>query len=1742
MEPWLDSLSEDWKSEQRSSSPAPSLPLRRQSGSISLSGSQSRIPHLANSIRKDSNNGSFLRLRSTRGKALSRGEPVLKERTPSSLNVLGPSGSQKYSSLPRRASSVFSDSQNSVQHHSVREQSIDAETPEWKKRLVKGEDLTSDGFDLFSPSKLEGVFKEPTPSQLRSENDPEQLDNESLSRKPFALPQSNTFPQQFSSYRPPRNRLNDLEVLQEVTEDEEADRHDMSAISSELGRTGSLRGLVRNRVRSLERTDAVNAGPSSSRPSSSHSDKAVRSLRDPRWRTVSGQEELKNEFISPVTISKQNSIRVTAVRNSLDMDVKQLQSKLKVAAANQEVRPTSSSSDKDISYGHISAPADESKQDTTSQSLPDDLSMGTAGFSTYKVMMNARNAIPSSSESSMLPKDLSITEQSSHIRSGHRAPITINSSPPQHSRLSVDSFEHSHVSASAIESPQDTSVLHHVDAHVRPSSSGSPLKLFGNRDTYTNNKLMRILSQFEETSESSFDDLGDKLAAKTESILRMSQFGLGDLDDFGFEKEVPRPSPIQAFTINSDDRIFRHSVSKAEAPATPESSPVPANTSARDFQVDVPPVQSIITSRNDRTTTKRRKTLLDDHISVQDQELEVKITQIEEVATLAGTKRKDARPGDDGTLADPDILASRSLLRPVSASQRSNTKVPSASADIVQPVLVEEELTEALATELAHFAKEAVGVAQDSRKPSMATKDYMEEANKVMEFIRSKGKPLPHLTTIRSEVGNDADIDQEFDPDSTKDSFTRPPSRERVRKPRPDPRHPRHDSRIASYLRKYREDDDTENLTNISAAFGTLPVDKDASPTESKPRQDSISGVHEEQESNPPNMRILNHDETLRKRKHSASTVEGAQDSVGGRRPQSQDSSDHSTQHTFPTSSSTSGPKGVIASGTISIPDQVAGLTFDNEKKLWVKKLNANDKQQRPPMTEDDPFDSIPDLSVDETHENAAKAGTTKGPSVIVREPQVAQTVVRPTSSPEHGIERRKRQGRRSAENSDEDETTHSSLRSKASRHEAKLHEGVPSEPPAEPNATKKQPRVVTIAFSSPVVSAINYTNISEDDIDDLPREEDLPLDESEIDLSDMSVRRHTPNANISPFAPVEQIRMSRFDELQTVAFQPRTISPIAEQDEETGLANMSLVPVTQAIELTPAPQRAVIKHHKGAFRASSILCLTPLSDFSLHQVDVGKNPDQSYVEERQHPHALRQAHGSLTLAVDELIKAITDAAGDELFWEKLRQIDIAPGKLSSVHSLKEYCPVLNEISIPDNMIEHVGGLPGSVRTLDIHNNMLNDLTSWGHLANLQYLDVSGNQLETLDGFSSLVHLRSLKANNNRIASIDGIFNLKGLLDLQLRDNDISAVNFAGADLRCLKTLDLCHNGLREVRNLHNLPRLEELDISHNAIEEWLPEQSTRTISLRKLRASHNMLTSIHLTDMPILKSLDLDNNSINQIFDLSTAYNLGFLSLRDQDNAPNIVDLVLSTPHECRHIRLSSNTVANGSFALPSLPQYNLRELELAACGISTLPTKFGSSFPNCRQLNVNFNAINELTPLRGMVKLTHMFAAKNRISRLRRTCILMSKLTSLREIDIRENPLTVGFYSPTAKTMDGNQPSEEATYRLPEGSIKRDPSWIKRLDEVTGLKRRTIELLLTENCKNLVQLDGMPLHRAELVKKDRTWDKLTERGVLAIPVSSPTASCGSKIQTPKKNRASSEAGIGRNSATKSDGDVFDG
>ena len=216
-----------------------------------------------------------------------------------------------------------------------------------------------------------------------------------------------------------------------------------------------------------------------------------------------------------------------------------------------------------------------------------------------------------------------------------------------------------------------------------------------------------------------------------------------------------------------------------------------------------------------------------------------------------------------------------------------------------------------------------------------------------------------------------------------------------------------------------------------------------------------------------------------------------------------------------------------------------------------------------------------------------------------------------------------------------------------------------------------------------------------------------------------------------------------------------------------------------------------------------------------------------------------------------------------------------------------------------------------------------------------------------MDGFSFLVHLRRLRANNNHISNVDGVLDLDGLLELELSGNKITSVDFEGSELSRLQRLDLSSNQVEDIKHLDCLPALEELDVSRNVLVSFGPSSTGQGIPLQKLHMSHNDIEVIGLKYLPALRHLDIDGNKIREIQGLSSAYHLDFLSLRAQRAKSDIVEMVLTTANECRHIRLSSNSVVEGTFRLPVQPQNSLRELEIAACGILTLPERSACTFP---------------------------------------------------------------------------------------------------------------------------------------------------------------------------------------------------
>lgn len=377
-----------------------------------------------------------------------------------------------------------------------------------------------------------------------------------------------------------------------------------------------------------------------------------------------------------------------------------------------------------------------------------------------------------------------------------------------------------------------------------------------------------------------------------------------------------------------------------------------------------------------------------------------------------------------------------------------------------------------------------------------------------------------------------------------------------------------------------------------------------------------------------------------------------------------------------------------------------------------------------------------------------------------------------------------------------------------------------------------------------------------------------------------------------------------------------------------------------------------------------------------------------------------------------------------------------------------------------------------------------------------------------------------------------------------------------------LRDLDLSQNCLTSVRNIEWLPSLVTLDLSANQITRL--ESAASLISLRALRLSGNRLDRFDVKNFSSVSLLYLDQNCLPTVAGLGHCHNLEVLSIREQTSSSGedsgfALDLDPGSVKDIRKLFLSSNKLSRGCLC-PSAPLLQLQLLDVAACTLDALPQGFASDFPNLKVLNLNFNSIAELEPLVGMNCLARLSMVGNRLARMRRICQILSRLgragrdtqCSLRKLDIRGNPLTVGFYPPAltgngtnagrkqlkdqehAMTRRQEHPQDLSDalanlghtddiaqavtwedgakhdggvevndpFTVPSANPQADAKYLSRLDRATRLRRRVLELLLYAGTGgSLHTLDGLELRPSlgpDSSDMGQAWAKLEELGVL--------------------------------------------
>lgn len=1273
-----------------------------------------------------------------------------------------------------------------------------AGTPEWRKRLIRGEIPGGEQRDLFAPMGLESVFKPPTPGSVTQESiafakqDDQLWDfTDATSRQDSAMQRDESAPNDHDSQR--------------------VDGADDSGTGmfSPLG-TVNRAPWADKRPRVVDPySEGVSQGGQSD------------------VRTASGLEDLRNEGITPITFTRANTLEGNGTSEVIKSALKQVTNKLEglsVENSKYSSRPDSPASDSFLFYNHSdprpgSSPHEDSLLDVTSHSLPQDLSMGTLDFSRRKVSRPFHQQFsPSPFPSYRIP------------------PKSLNNAKTRSSPL----FSRSQANGSP-------SLPRPSSSHVRPSTSGdavprtgampsgSPLKLFGEHDTFTNNRLLRRMSQFEETFDDGSD--GDEppspseearrkgesrsfLHARNEPLSeitprraerpasrnvqrpRISRFGDGELDKYDFSDTSPyehklayedmqgagsRPSSRKRssgrhfFRRGSRDESLkqtrsasssftrkpslwmRQSYHKNAGDATWSSSEGHNKENIPFAEVKRVPKKSA-----DPNPKRRRTIVREANEAIQaHQGAEFALKHGDSMSLLQRSLLQHGVQLENGDYLAPPGL-SQSMQRPrtptpsqIRSAQESKIAPPRKYSESNFENL---DYSDSFSLEGDIPLVKITGTSDSSRKGSITTQDYLNEATKIMDLIRSKGRPAAAgLSSVQeSEADNDdaenEDLDLTYEDESSREAFSRPPSRDgtdlrKIREPK------QLNPQILNYLKQYQEREEGE-FNESAMSFNQHPRYRDGMAGEDLQPNRLAPGTRKRKTSGPMD--------------DIAETI--AQDLM----TINTQMSGFSINSVPSGSSQTSQAKGMLSSDMVAhlIPEQVNGFTYDRSKHSWVKQ-NGRPLAPRATGDDNDPFQDIPDLSVDELqemmrvnsaesplktaanqHGNLCAEGRAAGDTSEGKPDANIQSGDRVPSANESSVHSK---GSRTS-------TGPSGTRETSWSTDEVLPKGRPRDASGK---TGKKDRVATISFSSPLVSHVAYR-------DDPEGSEDAHSTERPADAASQSNNGTSSSRNSS--------RSGREASRDGQSFTRRPVSRIDERNEEGGDEYDLVRRRSMDMQENHGAEagQSLIPIQTDEHDTSYSFHMSPLAEFSVNHpdhLDDSVNLEMSYVAQRTNPKSIRQIHGQFALADEDLVKHITDVEPYEPYWEHVRRLVLRKKGLMNLHKLSEYCPRLEDLDVTENEIGQLTGVPMSLRTLKIPRNHLSELTAWGHMVNLQYLDISGNDIETLDGFSNLIHLRELKANDNHIQRIDGILDLNGLLSLKLSNNSLTSVDFESCEL-----------------------------------------------------------------------------------------------------------------------------------------------------------------------------------------------------------------------------------------------------------------------------------------------------------------------------------------------------------------------
>ncbi|KAI1453787.1 hypothetical protein F4805DRAFT_356602 [Annulohypoxylon moriforme] len=1792
---WLDSLSEDWVSQPRSETSQiqlPATPSTRASTNRKSPREQlSRIPRY--------NPGNASAKKPQQSAPNSSAINVLSERSTNDINIRGSQrgsskSSQETKASPRErrylsrslsASTTASVVHNTIQHNKSQSASPSKgkeSIPEWKKRLVYGELNYGESKDLFSSAGtgLENIFRPPM-APTESTGDETTTNEEGVND--MTLPSS---PPPYARFK--QNQQREDETFEESTNDSQV-RHSppppkkiVFRRTDEDNQESSRYGQSTLDESYDGQDEATNEPDEQSIIPSNHDNGFDES------RKVSGQSVIKNEDLSPILISRHTKDGTVSYA-PVELPVDQLRKRLEMLRRNQMVldsEPSSLSESEPVPVANESQKIDTTDEFVKNGGFLNIQRGGRSGEGSFRrrplsppLNLDTSDMLPESSLQASTPKQFPSVRleriASADWRGESQSPdIPLAPFPSPEKRLEPPSGQ-----------------------------SGSPLKLFGPYDTFTNQTLLRRISQFEDQmtespSRSNLDntsalpaqespsksDVNKGFVAESsprkaahagssypDNIDDISTFGAGELDGYEFSEDITQNSISQSQLTNkenmapADDSLppgqfikfqyhedlsseallvprRRHKLQSNAFPprrgmglSRPPNSSRPQSSShpiGPNGGIEATPKRDGSDGKRPRTspskdpTPKRRRTLHRSDIAygLEDQVAVIDSVQLSHrtMQSIIGKKRTASGESDLQQTASPNILATRPILRP-----RSPTPGQRSSAAHEQQSFDDLSYNSGQQNSMSETSAQDYAV-NGSGRTSLKTQDYYDVAEEIMTMIRNKARPRNDLSSVEeteTENGEQQHSSIAYGGDdssfqSTREPFSRPPSREGPPISRAPTR--QEDPELVNRLKKYEEGSDLgEIITNSMHSMGRIrEAINEANSLSESIRQSFLSdktwdNLQEQEDpevvSDLSNVKISRNPDLPEPDENPGDNA--ADYPTNGSRSSGQ------SVHT--TSSRGSESKKLILPDVVKpyIGNKVGNMVFDKENKVWVKikkpKSTPEDRNFLPSEDSEDPFASIPDLSVDTAREKQNLQLAVK-PHLVHNEQSQEEVPPSPSSAKSSTTAHESINSQNMMGNLKEAYAKFETAveDDKEIEHEISIHEDRMQ------RSSPSRRRNLTISFSSPIASIIQ--DVAHHSDDDNGGQENGTVEH--VAPTD-SLGRGQPSK--SPKSAGSSIRNSRSRSrsarnlsVKGQDFIPRPVSRIDEQDEDASGENAAVDErqlsiradssvvypdnednrnTSLSVVVTPAPAKAqpisatpIIGQYVGT------LSLSPLSDFTMHHADQSCGLEVSYVVGDRY---LNTADGSkkiMSKAIQNLVEKITEVEPFEPDWDSMQELDINDKHLTTLHMLDEFCTNVITLNASNNSIEHLDGVPEAVRNLRITNNHLSELTAWGHLMNLQYVDVSNNQISSLHAFKDLVHLRNLRADNNQITSLDGIKMHDSLQVLRARGNLIDEVNFDGTKLQRLTELDLENNQITSIQGVEQLTCLATLNLQHNGLSYFAPSADVSVPNLRYLTLSNNELTTFDVAWFPSLRLLHMDRNQLVTITGFSRCRRLDSLSLREQRGDEPLDPSFLDAAYEIRKLFLSGNLL--GTFN-PSVDFLNLQYLELANCGLQNLPPDLGQLMPNLRVLNLNMNAIDDVSALRYIPRLKKLLAAGNRLADAGQVADVLAGFPHLQRLDLRDNPATLGFYGPALLAL-AQKDGQGNGFDLQDADAARDERFASRSDMGTRMRRRFYELVVLDRCRRLKMLDGLPVDATAKgqagLRRGKVWDALVKSGVV--------------------------------------------